>query len=417
MPWWFSAGRAGEGYDLSLDLNASLADERFSSFVPNEETANYAEGQHSLQLTTEELGLVAGAREVADHVVVLLNTGTTLEVGPLVEDGSPYQVDALLHVGFPGAVGAEVVGDVLCGRRNPCGRTCDLWARDMRLAPSFNTMGEHRYTDVHDFYPGNETTGDGARFMEYLEGVYVGYRYFETAAAMGALDYDNAVTFPFGYGLSYTSFSWSLLDCRLDGENVALSVQVANSGQLSGKDVVEAYVGAPWDGSVEKSSVALVAFAKTGELAPGESQRLELSWPVRQMASWSVADGCWVLAAGSYQVSLRTDSHHVVETSTLDLDERRYQTDDATGAEVVARFPDLDEYFDNPAASGADGTPVLLTRKDMQGSFPAPAQDKTAASVGVTLSMYDAAAEDDGTATAPETGAQNGVSLIDLRGR
>ncbi|KUH59207.1 hypothetical protein AUL39_02425 [Tractidigestivibacter scatoligenes] len=411
-------GRAsGEGYDLSLDLNASLADERFSSFVPNEETASYAEGQHSLQLTSEELGLVAGAREAADHVVVLLNTGTTLEVGPLVEDGSPYQVDALLHVGFPGAVGAEVVGDVLCGRRNPCGRTCDLWARDMRLAPSFNTMGEHRYTDVHDFYPGNETTGDGARFMEYLEGVYVGYRYFETAAAMGALDYDNAVTFPFGYGLSYTSFSWSLLDCRLDGENVALSVQVANSGQLSGKDVVEAYVGAPWDGSVEKSSVALVAFAKTGELAPGESQRLELSWPVRQMASWSVADGCWVLAAGSYQVSLRTDSHHVVETSTLDLDERRYQTDDATGAEVVARFPDLDEYFDNPAASGADGTPVLLTRKDMQGSFPAPAQDKTAASVGVTLSMYDAAAEDDGTATAPETGAQNGVSLIDLRGR
>ena len=143
-----------EGYDLSLDLNASLEDERFSSFIPNEETANYAEGQHSLQLTTEELGLVAGAREVADRVVVLLNTGTTLEVGPLVEEGSPYQVDALFHVGFPGAVGAEVVGDVLCGRHNPCGRTCDLWARDMRLAPSFNTMGEHRYTDIHDFYPG-----------------------------------------------------------------------------------------------------------------------------------------------------------------------------------------------------------------------------------------------------------------------
>lgn len=408
---------SGEGYDLSLDLNASLEDERFSSFIPNEETANYAEGQHSLQLTTEELGLVAGAREVADRVVVLLNTGTTLEVGPLVEEGSPYQVDALLHVGFPGAVGAEVVGDVLCGRHNPCGRTCDLWARDMRLAPSFNTMGEHRYTDIHDFYPGNETTGDGARFVEYLEGIYVGYRYFETAGAMGTIDYDNAVTFPFGYGLSYTSFSWSLLDCRLDGENVVLSVRITNSGQLLGKDVVEAYVGAPWDGSVEKSAVALVAFAKTGELAPGESQTLELSWPVRQMASWSAADGCWVLAAGSYQVSLRTDSHHVVETRTFDLGEKRYQTDDATGADVVARFPDLDEYFDNPAASGADGTPVLLTRKDMAGSFPAPAQDKTAASLDVTLSMYDADAEDDGTVTAPETDAQNGVSLIDLRGR
>lgn len=279
-------GRAsGEGYDLSLDLNAALADERFSSFVPNEETANYAEGQHSLQLTAEELSLIAGARETADHVVVLLNTGTTLEVGPLVEEGSPYQVDALLHVGFPGAVGAEVVGELLCGRRNPCGRTCDLWARDMRLSPSFNTMGEHLYTDIHDFYPGNETTGDGARFVEYLEGIYVGYRYFETAAAMGAIDYDGAVTFPFGYGLSYTSFSWSLLDCRLDGEDVMLSARVTNSGKLSGKDVVEAYVSAPWDGSVEKSAVALVAFAKTSELAPGESQTLELSWPVRQMAS------------------------------------------------------------------------------------------------------------------------------------
>ena len=411
-------GRAsGEGYDLSLDLNAALADERFSSFVPNEETANYAEGQHSLQLTAEELGLIAGARETADHVVVLLNTGTTLEVGPLVEEGSPYQVDALLHVGFPGAVGAEVVGELLCGRRNPCGRTCDLWARDMRLSPSFNTMGEHRYTDIHDFYPGNETTGDGARFVEYLEGVYVGYRYFETAAAMGATDYDGAVTFPFGYGLSYTSFSWSLLDCRLDGEDVVLSARVTNSGKLSGKDVVEAYVSAPWDGSVEKSAVALVAFAKTNELAPGESQTLELSWPVRQMASWSAADGCWALAAGSYQVSLRTDSHHVVEARTLDLDEKRYQTDDATGADVFARFSDLDEYFDDQAPAAGGGAPVLLTRNDMAGSFPVPARDKTAASVGVTLSMYDAEAEDDGATTVPEIGAENGVSLIDLRGR
>ena len=411
-------GRAsGEGYDLSLDLNAALADERFSSFVPNEETANYAEGQHSLQLTAEELSLIAGARETADHVVVLLNTGTTLEVGPLVEEGSPYQVDALLHVGFPGAVGAEVVGELLCGRRNPCGRTCDLWARDMRLSPSFNTMGEHRYTDIHDFYPGNETTGDGARFVEYLEGVYVGYRYFETAAAMGAIDYDGAVTFPFGYGLSYTSFSWSLLDCRLDGEDVMLSARVTNSGKLSGKDVVEAYVSAPWDGSVEKSAVALVAFAKTSELAPGESQTLELSWPVRQMASWSAADGCWALAAGSYQVSLRTDSHHVVEARTLDLDEKRYQTDDATGADVFARFSDLDEYFDDQAAAAGGGAPVLLTRNDMAGSFPVPARDKTAASVGVTLSMYDAEAEDDGATTVPEIGAENGVSLIDLRGR
>lgn len=411
-------GRAsGEGYDLSLDLNAALADERFSSFVPNEETANYAEGQHSLQLTAEELSLIAGARETADHVVVLLNTGTTLEVGPLVEEGSPYQVDALLHVGFPGAVGAEVVGELLCGRRNPCGRTCDLWARDMRLSPSFNTMGEHRYTDIHDFYPGNETTGDGARFVEYLEGIYVGYRYFETAAAMGAIDYDGAVTFPFGYGLSYTSFSWSLLDCRLDGEDVMLSARVTNSGKLSGKDVVEAYVSAPWDGSVEKSAVALVAFAKTSELAPGESQTLELSWPVRQMASWSAADGCWALAAGSYQVSLRTDSHHVVEARTLDLDEKRYQTDDATGADVFARFSDLDEYFDDQAPAAGGGAPVLLTRNDMAGSFPVPARDKTAASVGVTLSMYDAEAEDDGATTVPEIGAENGVSLIDLRGR
>ena len=411
-------GRAsGEGYDLSLDLNAALADERFSSFVPNEETANYAEGQHSLQLTAEELSLIAGARETADHVVVLLNTGTTLEVGPLVEEGSPYQVDALLHVGFPGAVGAEVVGELLCGRRNPCGRTCDLWARDMRLSPSFNTMGEHRYTDIHDFYPGNETTGDGARFVEYLEGIYVGYRYFETAAAMGAIDYDGAVTFPFGYGLSYTSFSWSLLDCRLDGEDVVLSARVTNSGKLSGKDVVEAYVSAPWDGSVEKSAVALVAFAKTSELAPGESQTLELSWPVRQMASWSAADGCWALAAGSYQVSLRTDSHHVVEARTLDLDEKRYQTDDATGADVFARFSDLDEYFDDQAPAAGGGAPVLLTRNDMAGSFPVPARDKTAASVGVTLSMYDAEAEDDGATTVPEIGAENGVSLIDLRGR
>ena len=201
-------GRPGaEGDDLSFNLLADLEDPEVEAFVPNRETEGYVPGQHQLELTREELSLIEGAKAACDQVVVLLNVATTMEVGPLVEEGGIHEVPAIVEIGFPGAVGALAVGDVLVGATNPSGRTCDLWATDLTATPSFNNFAARRYVDVDDHYT---QLGSNAYFVEYAEGIYVGYRYYETAAALGTIDYDTAVTFPFGFGLSYTSFEQTL---------------------------------------------------------------------------------------------------------------------------------------------------------------------------------------------------------------
>lgn len=403
---------SGEGADLSQDLLASLASGVSETFVANDETTRYEAGQHQLELCAEERELLAAAREACDALVVLLNVATTMEVGPLVEPGGPCEADAILEIGFPGTVGLRSVARALIGELNPSGRTCDLWAADLSATPSFWNFGDHTYPDVTDYYT---SIGSGAHFVEYEEGVYVGYRYFETAAAEAeagnyeGFDYDAAVTFPFGFGLSYTTFARALEGVELDGDEIRASVTVTNEGQVAGRDVVQLYGSAPRVAGVERSAVVLLAFAKTDEIAPGESQAVELSCPVRDLASWSSASGAWVLDAGSYEVSLRSDSHTVVDARTLELAGATYDTDSATGAPIANRFEDATSYLEDYC------TP--LSRFDFAGTFPGAAEDRTAASVGVVLEEYDALAAQDPDDEMPETRADNGLSLIDLRGR
>ena len=206
---------------LSQDLLQSLESGVSDVFVPNAETANYAPGQHQLELCREELELLAAVKAACSKMVVLLNVATSMEVGPLVEPGGACEADAILQICFPGTVGLGAVADVLAGKVNPSGRTCDLWAADFAATPSFNNFGNHTYTDVTDYYT---SIGSGAHFVEYEEGIYVGYRYYETADAEAragnypGFDYDSAVVFPFGFGLSYTEFDRRLEDVALDGD-------------------------------------------------------------------------------------------------------------------------------------------------------------------------------------------------------
>ena len=403
---------SGEGADLSQDLLASLESGVSQTFVPNDETANYVEGQHQLELCAEEIELLIEVRQRCEKLVVLLNVATTMEVGPLVEKGGPCEADAILEIGFPGESGLKAVARALVGDVNPSGRTCDLWAADLSATPSFNNFGDHTYTDVTGYYT---SIGSGAHFVEYAEGIYVGYRYYETAAVEAAagnypgFDYDAAVTFPFGFGLSYTSFRRELLDVRREDGDVVASVRVTNEGQVAGRDVAQLYSTPPTSPSVEKSAVGLVAFSKTDELAPGQSAELELRVHERDLASWGVAAGCWVLDAGKYVLSLRSDSHTVIDQREVELEGRRYQTDSATGNEVRNRFDDVTSYMEAHVTQ--------LTRKDFAGTFPAPAQDKTAASVGLELKEYDVAEHVDPADEMPVTREKNGVSLCDLRGR
>lgn len=403
---------SGEGADLSQDLLASLGSGVSQTFLPNDETTNYVEGQHQLELCAEELELLAEVKARCLKLVVLLNVATTMEVGPLVEPGGPCEADAILEIGFPGESGLKAVARALVGGVNPSGRTCDLWASDLSATPSFNNFGDHTYTDVTDYYT---SIGSGAHFVEYAEGIYVGYRYYETAAAEAAagnypgFDYDAAVTFPFGFGLSYASFKRELLDVRREDGDLIASVRVVNEGQVAGRDVVELYCTPPTSPSVEKSAVVLAGFSKTDELAPGQSVELELRVHERDLASWDVSAGCWVLDAGTYAVSLRSDSHTVIDQCEIELEGQRYQTDSATGNPVKNRFDDVTDYM--------DAYITQLSRADFAGTFPAPAQDKTAASVGLALKEYDVAEHVDPSDEMPLTREKNGISLADLRGR
>lgn len=406
----------GEGGDLSTDLLGTLNDGKHANFTANDETAGYVEGQHELELTVEERDLVAAAKEACDKVVVLYNGSTPLEMAPLMS--GELEVDAILSIGSLGASGATAVGQVLTGAVNPSGRTTDIWPADLTADPTFGNFGGRRYTDVADYYPTNYNTSvaEGtAYFVEYKEGIYLGYRYYETAAAeagagnYAGFDYDDAVVFPFGYGLSYTTFEQTLDSCAIEGEDVAASVTVTNVGDVAGKCVVELYYSAPYTpGGIEKSAVVLGAFGKTQLLEPGASETVELSFPVRAMASWSSGAGGYVLDAGDYVISLRSDSHTVIAEQVVVLEGQTYATDSATGNALAVRFADLDEYMEANCEN--------LSREDFAGTWPPAASDKTASECGIALETYDWS-QHLGDEAMPTTGADNGVSLIDLRGR
>lgn len=402
----------GEGGDLSRDLLGTLNSGISENFTANKETANYVEGQHQLELNKEELDLIAAAKKNCGKVIVLLNSSTTMEIGPLVS--GEYEVDAILAVGSIGSTAANAVGHVLAGTVNPSGRTVDTWAADFTKDPTFINFGSNQYTDVSGYYPANE--GDTAYFIEYEEGIYLGYRYYETAyveAQAGnypGFDYDAAVVFPFGYGLSYTSFEKKLDSVKVDGDDVVATVTVKNTGSVAGKDVVELYYTAPYTkGGIEKSAVVLGQFAKTAVLQPGASETVTLTYPVKAMSSWDLKKAAYVLDAGDYIISLRENSHDVIDSKTLAINAKTYERDEATNYEYSALFQDMTDYMNAYCTN--------LSRADFAGTFPSKPEPKTAASVGLTFAQYDPAQHVDPSDEMPTLGASNGIQLIDLRGK
>ena len=406
----------GEGGDLSRDLVGDVNSGVSENFTPNDETANYVEGQHELELSKEEIDLLTAVKGSCDKVIVLYNGSTPMELGPLME--GDLAVDAIVSIGSLGASGAAAVGQVLTGAVNPSGKTTDIWAADFTADPTFGNFGGKQYTDVSNYYTTNYTgtvSNGTAYFVEYKEGIYYGYRFYETAAAEAEagnydFDYDSAVVFPFGYGLSYTTFEQTLDSCAVNGDNVEVSVTVTNTGSVAGKSVVEIYYSAPYTaGGIEKSAVVLGAFGKTALLDPGASETVDLTFPVRQMASWSSDEGGYVLDAGDYVISLRSDSHTVIAEQGVTLEAETYKTDDATGNELANHFDDMTTYMND----NCGGT---MSRADFAGTWPEAAADKTAAECGITLEEYDYK-QHLGDDAMPTTGANNGVSLIDLRGK
>ncbi|WP_169165072.1 glycoside hydrolase family 3 C-terminal domain-containing protein [Cellulomonas taurus] len=401
----------GEGGDLATDMEGW--------------DDNYVPGQHQLELNQDEKDLIELAKADFDTVVVVINASTTMELGLLQDDAG---VDAILLAGSPGATGLNALGRILSGDVNPSGKTSDLWAADFTADPTFVNFGGFVYENLSVSYPvsavetatSNATITDQAPFVDYAEGIYVGYRYYETAAVEGFLDYDQAVVYPFGYGLSYTDFDWQVLGSTESDGVISTQVQVTNTGDVAGKDVVELYYTAPYTpGGIEKSAVVLGGFDKTGLIEPGASETVTIDLPVEDMASYDYQDAkAYVLEAGDYQLTVRSDSHTVVAdalTYTVDADVV-YSGDDHRESDRAA----VTNQFDDVSARFGEGGVTPLSRADFAGTFPtAPTGDLLVADDAVAAGFaawdYEAVADAfDGEM--PATGAGTELSLIDLRG-
>lgn len=396
----------GEGGDLSQDIKG---------FDPN-----YEKGQHQLELNKDEKDLLALAKQHFENVIVLINSSSAMELGILENDP---EIDSILWIGSPGQTGMYAVADVLKGTVNPSGRTVDIYPADFTRDPTFVNFGNFKYRNLHR---GN-AIGDGY-FVHYEEGIYYGYRYYETAAEEGFINYDEAVVYPFGFGLSYTSFDWELVEQTLgsvDG-TIVIKVKVTNTGSVAGKDVVQLYYAPPYyRGGIEKSSVVLADFAKTKLLQPGESDTVTLSIAVEDMASYDYKKHrAYVLEAGDYTLRLQTDSHrlkaglpeltyHVDRTIVYKGNNHR-QSDKIA---VTNQFDDVSSLFvDEPKA----GFILNMSRRDFAKTFPtAPVAEDYMANDDVIAAFqpWEASEYGDPRVKMPRTGAQNGVSLIDLRGK
>ena len=306
---------AAEGSALSMDLDGDGS------------TVN---GTTYLELDDNERNLMKFCKENFKHTIVLLNTSSAMEIGFL--DSEEYNVEACLWIGHPGDAGLVGVGKLITGAVSPSGRLVDTWAYDLSTNPTFYNMDNNRYANGQD--------ADNNTFYQYEEGIYVGYRFFETADAEGYFDspaftghafkngtaagYGQVVQFPFGFGLSYTEFDQKIIDSdvKLDAhEQNTVTVRVTNTGSVGGKEVVQLYMDAPYQSDtehfgiqgrgLEKSKVTLIAFAKTKTLEPGQSQDITLKFDTDELASFdNFGQGCYVLEKGNYKFNVQSDAHH-----------------------------------------------------------------------------------------------------------
>lgn len=270
-----------------------------------------------LRLIESEWELLEETCRVFDRVILVLNTANTVEMGWLKKYP---QIKAVLWLGFPGTSGNLALGDILCGDVNPSGCLPDTWAASNLSAPAANNfcqMQEDGTWSKQSFHYNNAPEKKGY-FVHYSEGIYVGYRYYETRAAVDpTFDYGKEVVWPFGYGLSYTTFEQKI--SAYDGN--ALSVVVRNTGRCAGRCAVQAYISAPYTGKIEKSAVALAAIGKTKLLQPGEKCSITLDCPRRNLASFDSGRGVWVLEPGNYILSLQADAHTVIDSMAWRLEE------------------------------------------------------------------------------------------------
>ncbi|OUP23644.1 glycoside hydrolase family 3 N-terminal domain-containing protein [Gemmiger sp. An194] len=378
---------------------------------------DWDEGDHYLQLSNREEEMLQMVCDNFDKVIVLINTNNAMELGFLKE----YGVDAAVYAPCPGQNGFNAVGQVFTGEVNPSGKTVDTFVYDLFNTPTANNFGQFTYDnmDEHAVVTTSFSTGEQSTalpsFVNYVEGIYVGYKFYETAAAEGLIDYDSTVVYPFGYGLSYTTFSQEMGPITEGDGTLSFDVTVTNTGSVAGKTVVEVYYNPPYtNGGIEKASANLVAFDKTEILEPGASETVTISFKAEDMASYDTyGAAAYVLEAGDYVISINSDSHTVLDSEVYNVPSTIVYSD---GRSTDKTAPT--NQFEN-----VEGDVTYLSRADGFANYA----EATAAPASMTMSEEDKAAflnnanydpnnynnPDD---QMPTTGAKNGLQLVDMRG-
>lgn len=428
----------GEGADLPTDM-ASVVDgswirrvaqaygsERGTAYYNGtyddslNEGNDWDKGDHFLQLSNREEDLLDLVTANFDNVILVYNGANAFQMDFLKDYP---QIKGVLLCPGTGQSGFEGFGKVVSGEVNPSGRTVDTYVSNLKNAPWWNNFGDFKYTNTEELNSDSsffDPEGTTPSFVNYVEGIYVGYKFYETAADEGLINYDDEVVFPFGYGLSYTSFTKEMSGITNDGTSLNFTVTVTNTGSVAGKDVVEIYSDPPYtNGGIEKSSANLLDFAKTSELAPGESQTIEFSIPVEDLASYDYqTNGCYVLEAGDYVISANDDSHNVADSQTYTVaSDIVYNESNKRGSDAVAATNEFDF---------AEGEITYLSRADGFANYAeataAPAtyemtdEQKAAFDNAHTYTEAGYQNDDDANAADITTGAKNGLKLVDLRG-
>lgn len=396
---------------------------------------DFKDGEHFLQLSQTERDMIDLVTKNFKKVTLVYNGANAFQFDFL----SQYpQIKSVLWCPPAGQTGFSALGEVLAGDVNPSGKTSDTFVKDLTKTAVFNntdgtaagnassvgTNGKFTYDNADDLaasymgFSGDKVTVTPT-FVNYVEGIYVGYKFYETAADEGLINYDDTVMFPFGYGLSYTTFKQEMGKVSYKNGKISFDVTVTNTGDKAGKDVVEVYYNPPYtDGGIEKASKNLVAFEKTKKIEPGASQTVKIEFDDDDMASYDQKDAkAYVLEQGDYDISIQSDSHHVIDHQKVTVkDTVTYNSDSNThNGDAVAATNEFDY---------AAGDVTYLSRAGHFANYAKATAAPTNFSMSdeakaefTNNSNYDPKKYDNDSDEMPTTDAKNGLKLYQMYGK
>lgn len=433
----------GEGFDLPEDMNALIhgtydkneeyagGNENYTytrmAYENNGDYDDFDPGEHFLQLSNTEEAMIEKVCSEFEQVIVVINSNNTMELGWL---NDYKQIQAAVLAPGGGANGFTGLAEILHGDINPSGKTVDTFPYKLSESPVFRNIGNFSFNNVEDlktaFTEADPAYQGNIAFVNYAENIYLGYKYYETASEEGVIDYDSTVMYPFGYGLSYTTFSQNMGNFEDDADSISFDVTVTNTGEVAGKDIIQIYNTPPYtNGGIEKASVNLVDFEKTKMLEPGESQTISFDIAKENLASYDskclkTQKGGYVLEAGEYTISIRENSHDVLDSKVFQVEKDVNYSESGRSSDqttAVNQFQDYSagkvnylsraNHFENLSEAISKPTEDLYIMDDVTRQAIEEA----------SVAYYDPKKYDNPDDEMPITGAKNGMELVEMRGK